>query len=143
MLRKIAAIVVGAFVAIALIATVEYLGHQVYPPPAGIDINDATAMKAYAATVPTGALLFVGAAWMVGAFGGGILAAVIAREAAATNCMIVGGLVLAGTVMTIISIPHPLWFSITSIIAVAATIFVASKIGAVFATDRSAELKTS
>ena len=142
MIRKIAAIVIGAFVAMALIATVQLLGHQVYPPPPGIDINDAAAMEAYAAMVPTGALLFVGAAWMVGAFGGGILAAFIAREAATTNCMIVGGLVLAGTVMTIISIPHPLWFSIASVIAVVATIFVASKIGAVFATGSSAEQKT-
>lgn len=139
MIRKIAAIVIGAFVAIALIATVEFLGHQIYPPPSGIDINDVAAMEAYAAAMPTGALLFVGAAWMIGAFGGGILAAFIAREATATNCIIVGGLVLAGTIMTLISIPHPLWFSITSVIAVIATIFVASKIGAVFDTDSSAE----
>ena len=141
MIRKIAAIVIGAFVAIALIATVEFFGHQVYPPPTGIDINDVAAMEAYAASMPTGALLFVGAAWMVGAFGGGILAAFIAREAAATNCIIVGGLVLAGTIMTLISIPHPLWFSITSVVAVIATIFVTSKIGAIFSTESPAEQK--
>jgi len=141
MLRKIAAIVVGAFVAIALIATVEYLGHQVYPPASGIDINDMAAMEAYADSMPVGALLFVAAAWMTGAFGGGILATFIAREAAATNCLIVGGLVLAGTIMTLISIPHPLWFSITSLIALSATIFMTSKIGAVFATNDSAEQK--
>jgi len=141
MIRKIAAIVIGAFVAIALIAAVEILGHQVYPPPTGIDINDVAAMEAYAASLPIGALLFVGAAWMIGAFCGGILAAFIAREAAATNCIIVGGLVLAGTVMTLISIPHPLWFSITSVLAIVATIFVASRIGAIFSIDSSAEQK--
>ena len=139
MIRKIAAIVIGAFVAIALIAAVQYLGHQVYPPPASGDIGDRAAMEAYAATVPTGALLFVGIAWMVGAFGGGILATVIAQDTAAMNCSIVGGLVLAGTVMTLLSIPHPLWFSITSTIALVATIYLTCRIAATLVADNSVE----
>jgi hypothetical protein len=143
MIRKIAAIVIGAFVAIALIAAVQYLGHQAYPPPTGIDINDMEAMEAYAATVPAGALLFVGFAWMIGAFGGGMLATFIAREAATTNCWAVGGLVLVGTVMTLMSIPHPLWFSIVSVVALVTTIFMTGKLAAVFVPDISEEQNTS
>ncbi len=141
MLRKIVAIVVGAFVAIALIATVEYFGHQAYPPATGIDITDEAAMKQYAATLPVGTLLYVGAAWLIGAFGGGLLAALIAQKEAKTNCMIVGGLVLAGTIMTLISIPHPLWFSFSSVIAVVATILVTAKIAASLVADDPVEQK--
>jgi len=143
MIRKIAAVVIGAFVAIALIAGVEYLSHQFYPPPSGIDITDPEALKAYADLVPIGALLFVGAAWMIGTFGGGMLATFIAKEAATTNCAIIGGLVLAGTIMTLISIPHPVWFSIASIVAIVATTFVTSKIAACFIETGSEEQNTT
>jgi hypothetical protein len=143
MIRKIAAIVIGAFVAIALIAAVEYLSHQVYPPPSGIDIADPAAMKAYADSVPIGALLFIGAAWMIGTFGGGMLATFIAGEAAVTNCAIIGGLVLAGTIMTLISITHPVWFSIASIVAIIATTFITSKTAVYFIEAGSEEQNTT
>ena len=143
MIRRIAAVVIGTFVAIALIAAVEYLGHQVYPPPSGIDITDPEALKAYAELVPIGALLFVGAAWMIGTFGGGMLATLIAKEAATTNCSIIGGLVLAGTIMTLISIPHPVWFSIASIVAIVATTFVTSKVAACLVETGSEEQNTT
>jgi len=37
-----------------------------------------------------------------------------------------------GTVINLVSIPHPLWFSITSVVAIIATIFVTSRLGASF-----------
>ena len=79
---------------------------------------------------------------MIGVFGGGILATVIAREAATTNCSIIGGLVLAGTIMTLISIPHPAWFSIVSIVAIVATTYVTSKIATCFVEADSEEQNT-
>ena len=45
---------------------------------------------------------------------------------------IIGGLVLMGTVINLISIPHPRWFSITSVVAIIATIFVTSRLGSSF-----------
>lgn len=143
MIRKIAAVVFGAFVAIALIAAMEYLGHQVYPPPTGIDFDDKIALDAYIASLPPGALLFVIAAWVIGTFGGGMLATFIAKESAVTYCTIIGGLVLVGTVMNLISIPHPIWFSIASIVAIGGTTFVTSKIAACFVVDGSAEQNTA
>ena len=47
MIRKIAAIIVGALVAVALIAAVQFLGHEVYPPPTDIDVNDRAAYPNY------------------------------------------------------------------------------------------------
>jgi nicotinamide riboside transporter PnuC len=42
---------------------------------------------------------------------------------------IVGGLVLLGTIMNLFAIPHPLWFSITAVLAVIATIFITGRLG--------------
>ncbi len=137
MIRKIAAVVVGTILAVVLIIVVERLSHMVYPPPADIDINNKEALKGYLGSVPVGALLFVGAAWMIGVFGGGMLATFIARESAGVNCTIIGGLVLAGTVLNLISIPHPAWFAIISIIAIIATTIVTGKTAARFVRENS------
>lgn len=146
MIRKIAAVIIGAILAIVLIIVVEKLSHSIYPPPTNLDMSDKEAIRAYFGSVPAGALLFVGAAWMIGAFGGGLLATFIAKESAVTNCVIIGGLVLVGAVMNLISIPHPTWFSISSIIAIVATTFLTAKVSARFVTentDGSAEQNTT
>ena len=132
MIRKIAAVVIGTILAIVLIIVVESLSHVVYPPPTDIDMDDEEALKGYFSSVPAGALLFVAAAWMIGTFAGGMLATFIARESAVINCTIIGGLVLTGTVMNLISIPHPTWFAIASILAIIATTVVTSKVAASF-----------
>ncbi len=41
-------------------------------------------------------------------------------------------LLVLGTVINLISIPRPLWFSMTSIVAIIATIFVTSRLGSTF-----------
>lgn len=137
MIRKIAAVVIGAILAIVLIIVVERLSHALYPPPADIDLNDKEALKAYLGSVPVGALLFVAAAWMIGTFGGGMLATYIAQESAVTYCIIIGGLVLVGTVMNLISIHHPAWFVILSVVAIIATTGVTSKVAARFVSNDS------
>jgi hypothetical protein len=143
MLRKIAAVVVGTVLAIVLIIVVEELSHRIYPPPADLDVTDKEALKAYLGSVPTGALLFVGAAWVIGTFGGGMLATFIARRSAVTNCAIIGGLVLAGTVLNLASIPHPAWFVVLSIIAIIATTFITSRIAQRFVRKQPAELSAT
>ena len=45
---------------------------------------------------------------------------------------VIGGLVLVGTVINLVSIPHPTWFAITSVVAIVATVFVTSRIAANF-----------
>ena len=130
MIRKIAAVVLGVVLAFILIVAVESLSHAVYPPPADLDITDNAAMKAYVDSAPAGALLFVMAAWLFGTFGGGLLASLIGRESPVLYPMIIGGLVLLGTAINLVSIPHPTWFAITSVTAIAATVFATSRVAA-------------
>ena len=99
----------------------------------GIDFSDPVAMQAYVAGLPIGALLFVMAAWLLATLAGGLLACIIARDRPLVYSAIVGGLVLLGTAMNLLSIPHPLWFSVTSVLAIVATIFITARLGSAFA----------
>jgi hypothetical protein len=139
MIRKISAVVLGVVIAVILIIAIEALGHAVYPPPDGLDITNKEAMQAYVMGAPIAALLFVMGAWLVATLAGGLLACFIARETPLVYAAIVGGLVLLGTIINLLSIPHPLWFSITSVLAIIAAIFVTSRLGSSFVASPAAD----
>ena len=119
MFRKIAAVLLGVAVAVAIVAAVEALGHAVYPVPADIDFNDPVRFQEYVSGLPAGAFLFVLGSWVLWTLIGGLLACFVARERPFLYAMIVGGAILATTVVNLIIIPHPLWFSATAVIAIA------------------------
>lgn len=139
MQRKISAVVLGVVVAVVLIIAIEALGHSAYPLPEGLDISNSEAMQAYVMGLPIGALLFVMGAWLVATLAGGLLACFIARETPLVYAAIVGGLVLLGTVINLMSIPHPPWFSITSVLAIIAMIFLTGRLGTSFVSSSAAE----
>lgn len=132
MLSKILAVVLGVLAAVIVIIAIEALGHAMYPPPGDLDLTDRQVMEAYVAGLPLGALLFVMAAWIAATFAGGLLACFIAKEMPFVYASIVGMLVLLGTIINLMSIPHPLWFSIVSVSAIIATIFVTGWLGSNF-----------
>lgn len=113
--KNIAAGIAGVVIAVALVWLVERIGHAVYPPPADLDFADPDAMRAYMATVPGGALLFVGGAWFIGTLGGTFTACKIGSAKPLTFAAIVGGLMLVATAANLIMIPHPIWFSILGV----------------------------
>ncbi len=139
MMKNVLAVVLGVVVAVILIMAVETLGHSVYPPPTDLDFTDIDTMAAYVDGLPLGALLFVMLAWLIGTFGGGILACFIVKSRPAVYAAIIGGLVLLGTVINLVSIPHPTWFSITSIVAIIATAWMTGRLGLLFAETTTEE----
>jgi len=128
MIRNIAAVLAGVVTAFVLILVVEKLGHLIYPPPADLDFSDPEAIRPYMATLPFVALLFPMIAWVVGTFAGSLLASKIGTANPLLFAGIVGGLVLAATIANLIMIPHPVWFSIVSLIAIAASAWFAAKV---------------
>jgi hypothetical protein len=113
-IRKLAAGVAGVIVAMLTIQLVEMLGHLVYPPPADVDFGDPEQVRAFISTLPVGSILFVGAAWALGAFLGTLAGAFIARSGALPYAVVVGGLVLAGAATMLVIIPHPWWFTVAA-----------------------------
>ena len=112
MVRNIAAGVVGVIVAAALVMLVEKIGHSVYPPPEGLDVADAEAMRDYVASLPIGALLFVAAAWFIGATAGTCAACAIGTARPMYLAVVVGGLLFIGASANLLMFPHPIWFSV-------------------------------
>lgn len=108
-----------------IIGTVQKLGHSFFPPPKAVQEalasqDDAVRMKAikeYLPNAPVGALLFVPLAYAVGSFGGGALAAWIARRRQLLHALIVGGLMMGGGVMMLVAMPHPPWMAVLCLAA--------------------------
>ena len=128
MFRNIGAALAGVAIAFVLVMLIEKIGHLIYPPPADLDYTDPEAIKPYIATLPFIALLFPMIAWVVGTFAGTIVASKIGTANSLLFAGVVGGLVLAATITNLIMIPHPMWFSIVSLIAIAASAWFAAKV---------------
>lgn len=110
--RAILGVIAGAATMWLLVFMLEFVGHALYPPPPGLDPADPTALATILTTAPPGSLLMLLLAWVVGAFGGGFVAARIAREwpRAAATC--IGVLVMAGVCGMVWLVPaHPRWLS--------------------------------
>lgn len=127
--KNIAAGVGGVVIAGVLVWLVEMLGHLVYPPPANLDFADPDSMRAYIATLPIGAFLFVGGAWFIGTLCGTAAACRIGDANPAIFATIVGGLMLAGTAANLAMIPHPMWFSVLGIAGIVAAAWIGMKLG--------------
>jgi hypothetical protein len=139
-IRNVIAVVAGIIIAFGLIMLIEKIGHMIYPPPADLDWSDPAVIRPYIATLPILALLFPLFAWMAGTFFGSLAACFIGRARPLAFPGIVGGLVLAGTVANFIIIPHPLWFSILSVIGIASSAWLAMQLCPKVETDPADQL---
>ena len=114
-LRGLSAVVLGITTGILLIAGVEYLAHQAYPLPAGLNMRDPAAVKVALANLPAGALLMVLAGWVLGTFAGAFVTTRAIRFSKFRHGMLVGVLFLAVGISNLMEFPHPLWFWICGV----------------------------
>ena len=114
MVRNIAAAVIAVIVAIVLVQSIEMLSHAIYPIPEDMDFSDSDKVRDFMSTLPVGAIVFIGIAWTVGAFGGTLVGAWIATAKPLVYAIVAGGVVLAGAITMLILLPHPWWFTISA-----------------------------
>jgi hypothetical protein len=126
MLRIILGILAGVVAAVLIVFAFEGLGHIVFPPPPGLDLANTEALATIIDQLPVGALAFVMVAWMAGAFGGGALAAGIARRPWAA--WLVGLIMLAGGAWSMVMIPHPLWMKLALLPATLVPAFITGRL---------------
>ena len=117
MLRRIGATLAGMLLAFAVIVIVEMIGNALYPLPPGVDPKNPESIARAMRNVPAAALIVVVIGWTAGALLGSWLAARIARSV--WPAVIVGALVVCGAVANMLTIPHPLWMWISSLVLVA------------------------
>ena len=128
--KNIGAGIAGVVIAGLLVWLVEMLGHTVYPPPTDLNFADPDAMRTYIDALPVGALLFVAAAWFVGTLGGTAAACKIGDARPMIFAIVVGGLMLLGTIFNLVTIPHPLWFSILGVVGIIVAAWLGMTLGA-------------
>ncbi len=128
MLRNVFAGVAGIATAVIVVFLIERLGHSIYPPPIDLDYSDVDAIRTFYSQLPLLALLFPMIAWIVGTFTGTLLACYLGTASTMTFAGVVGTLMLAATISNLILIPHPLWFSILAVVAVAGAAWLAMQL---------------
>lgn len=128
-LRSILAVLAGLVVAGILISIIEAVGHTLYPLPPGIDPSDREAISGIMQNAPAGALIFVLLAWDIGNLAGSWVAARLAGRNPMPHAIIVGALLLAGAIYTMIIIPHPAWFWVAALVITAAATYVGGRLG--------------
>lgn len=120
MLRKISAVFLGLLVSVLTVTLVEWISHQVYPLPPGMDFKDSEKVRLYVSGLPLGAFLAILLGWLLGTLAGAMVACRVAQEKPAVFASIIGAVMMAATVANLIMIPHPDWFSIAGIGVIAA-----------------------
>ena len=116
-LRAVAGVLVGLLVMFCVIMGIEYAGHQVFPPPAGLDPMNPQDLSAIMRSQPVLAKAVVVLAWVCGAFAGGWVAARIARDWPRVVAVLIALTVMAGVVGMIFQLPdHPKWMAVLGLL---------------------------
>lgn len=109
--RTILGMLLGVVTMMFTVYTFEFIGHALYPPPAGLDPKNPDHLQIIIAAAPVGAMAMLVLAWTAGAFVGGWTGARIARHARAA-AIAVALFVMAGVAGMIVMVPdHPKWVS--------------------------------
>ncbi|MBW7896728.1 MAG: hypothetical protein H3C27_16595 [Opitutaceae bacterium] len=128
--RDLGATFAGLFTAVVLIALVQAVAHQLYPPPPGTDFNDPAALAELMAQMPVGALLMVLLSYAIGTLMGALVASRFsAAHLPARQGWIVGLMMLTAGVMNLLAIPHPAWFWVACFGVFAAAAWVGTRAG--------------
>ncbi|KGQ19625.1 hypothetical protein LF41_2563 [Lysobacter dokdonensis DS-58] len=116
-LQLVLGILAGLVVMYVLISGIEFVSHQMYPPPPGLDPKNMEHLGAIMAAAPVGAMVMLVVAWAVGAFAGGWTAAKISRAWPRTAAIVVAVFVLLGVIGMILIAPgHPKWVAALGIV---------------------------
>ena len=113
MLRTILGVILGSLVGIIVTATIESVGHSLFPPPAGVNLTDPAQMKSIMSVIPAQAKVMVLLAWGLGVLAGASSANVVAGRRALAGR--ITSIILMGlAAYTMVTITHPVWFMVVA-----------------------------
>lgn len=115
-INRIFAILTGVVAGAIVIGLLETMSNNMHPFPEGLDFTDKAILADHISGLPTSAFVLVLFAHALGAFVGGFVASKMAKVQKKGAAMFTGFILLLAGVLNLISIPHPLWFSIVDII---------------------------
>ena len=113
--KNVMAVVVGAVTGMILISAGEYIMQLLYPMPQGLDMNNHADMIMYVKQLTNAAFVFLMINYTIGSFGGGIVATLLSQREKPLSAVIVGAILTLGGLFNVLSLPHPLWFTISNL----------------------------
>lgn len=114
-INRIFSILSGVIAGAIVMGIGEMISHTIYPMPEDLDQSDLQALKDYISALPIGAFIAVLVAHALGSLAGGLVASKMAKVQKRSAALFAGLILLLAGVLNLISIPHPLWFSIADI----------------------------
>jgi len=129
-LRTIAAVVLGVIVANVIILVTEIVDSAMHPMPAGASARNHEDMLRWIQQLPSSAFALLLFGWTFGAFMGGVVAGRIERPAWARNAIVVGALLLGGSVLNMRSLPHPTWMWVAAFVTIIPAAYIGGRTGA-------------
>ncbi len=111
MLRTALAIIAGLIVAVVFMLGWEAAGFLFFPPPDGMSLQNEADLARLVAMSSTGKKAWVVAGWALASFIGGWVAARISARHRGFAAISIGVLIVLGTLMNALAIPHPLWMN--------------------------------
>jgi hypothetical protein len=116
MLRSVLGVIAGVLVMWLVVGGIEFASHAIFPPPIGLDPMEPADLEKILAASPAPALAMVVAAWALGAFAGGWVAAKIANHPRVA-AVLVALAVMGGVAGMIAMMPnHPAWMGILGLL---------------------------
>lgn len=112
-MRKLFGTIAGVAIAILVIFGLEIVASHLFPALADFETADDAEIAAMIAQMPLAAKLTIVAGWGLGAFAGALVAFRAARWEAAG--WMVAIFVVAGGIINITTIPHPLWMQLCAV----------------------------
>lgn len=138
MVRNLVAVVLGIVAALGTVVAVEAASAMAWPPPPGLDFKDLGQMRAFIEGLPLAAKTTVVAAWLLGAFDGGLVTALVARHKT-TLALVPGVLIAAATIANAMMLPHPLWMPAIGVLLAVPMAWLGGWLGARLVTPKGRE----
>jgi hypothetical protein len=129
MARTIAGILLGIVIAVATVFAIEQIVHLFAPAPPGFDMRDPEQVRARVSSLPVTAFLLVLLGWVLGTALGSWAAVRISRTGMRWPGLAVGAAIVAATLYNVVTIPHPIWFAASALIAIPIASWVGARAG--------------
>ncbi len=114
--KQILAVIVGVIVGGFTIYGIESINMVRFPWPEDLSMEDKEAFAEYVSSLPVDAFITVIIAHLVGSFIAGFVCSKITPNKKLLLGTICGVLFLAGGIMNLVMIPHPLWFMVADLL---------------------------
>ncbi|MBT8273581.1 MAG: hypothetical protein KJO77_07235 [Bacteroidia bacterium] len=122
-MKYVLATLAGLMVAALITFGIESLGTVFFPLPEGANPTDLEWLKNNLDLIPTGAMIMVALAHVIGIICGMLVAGLIAKNSMIPS-YVVAVLMLLGTIANLFMIPHPTWFMFVDIVGALIGIYI-------------------